>query len=163
MQWFLTEVYPRIKQRVPNVSLTISGSTSGVDLAGLRLDESVHLSGYVEDVRPLVAGGAVCVAPIRQGSGTRLKILEAMALGTPVVATSKGAEGLGVTPGEDILLADEPVEFAAQVVRLLHDPALHEHLARNARRLVEQYYDWEQIGQRFVELVEGVVEQRSLS
>ncbi|MBN1483918.1 MAG: glycosyltransferase [Chloroflexia bacterium] len=162
MQYFLAQIYPLIRRQVPQASLTITGSTAGVDLDGLQLDESVHLSGYVPEVRPLVAGSAACVVPIRQGGGTRLKILEAMALGTPVVATNKGAEGLEVTPERNILIADTPAAFAGQVVRLLRDPALQSHLAGAARVLVEERYDWPQIGRRFVELVESAVEHRGL-
>jgi glycosyltransferase involved in cell wall biosynthesis len=161
MQYFLAEIYPRIQAQVPDVSLTISGSTSGVDLAGLRLDESVHLSGYVEDIRPLVAGAWVCVVPIRQGGGTRLKILEAMALGTPVVATSKGAEGLDVAPGQEILLADDPEDLANQVVRVLGDRALRQQLATDGRQLVERRYDWAEIGRHFVDLVERTVAEHN--
>ena len=80
-----------------------------------------------------------------------------MALGTPVVSTAKGAEGLKVTPGHDILIADEPAKFARQVTRLLDDSALRQHLAINARRLVQQCYDWQQIGRSFVGLVESTV------
>ena len=163
MQYFLAEIYPLLQQQEPDVSLTITGSTSGVDLVGLRLDEGVHLSGYVDDVRPLVAGARVCVVPLRQGGGTRLKILEAMALGTPVVATSKGAEGLDIVDGEHILLADDSVEFADRTLQLLRDPVLRQRLATNARRLVEQHYDWAPISQRFVDLVEDVVEGRGLA
>lgn len=157
MRWFLAEVYPRIKAQVPGVSLAITGFTQGVDLAGLALDDSVTLTGFIEDVRIPVAEAAVAVAPIRQGGGTRLKILEAMALGTPVVATSKGAEGLDVADGEYLLLADEPERFAGSVVALLRDATLRAHLATNARRLVERRYDWDAIGRRFVELVEEMV------
>jgi len=160
MQYFLAEIYPRIRQQVPEVSLTITGSLRNVNPSGLSLYESVHLSGYVDDIRPLVTGSAVCVVPIRQGGGTRIKILEAMALGTPVVTTHKGAEGLEVTPGENVLLADDPEEFAAQVVRLLREPALRTCLTQNARQLVEEKYDWGRIGQRFRELVESVVQMR---
>jgi glycosyltransferase involved in cell wall biosynthesis len=156
MQWFLARAYPRIRAEQPGATLTITGSTAGVDLAGLALDETVHLAGWVEDVRLPVARAAVCLAPIWQGGGTRLKILEAMALGTPVVATSKAAEGLAVTPGHDILIADEPDQFAAQVLRLLREPGLRQQLARNGRRLVEDLYDWEAIGTRFGRLVEEV-------
>jgi len=156
MQYFLAEIYPLIQQQEPDVSLTITGSTSGVRLSGLQLDESVRLSGYVDDVRPVVAGAWACVVPICQGGGTRLKILEAMALGTLVVTTSKGAEGLDVTPNYNILIADEPAEFAAQVIHLLRDPVLRRRLTINARRLVEQRYDWAPIGQRFVDLIEEV-------
>jgi glycosyltransferase involved in cell wall biosynthesis len=156
MYYFLSQIYPLIRQQVPKVTLTITGSPKGVDLESLQIDKSVSLSGYVEDIRPLVAGSAACVVPIRQGGGTRLKILEAMALGTPVVSTSKGAEGLEVTPERDILIADEPYEFAAQVVRLLGNVGLAEQLALQARRLVEEQYDWTEITCRFVDLVEEV-------
>jgi glycosyltransferase involved in cell wall biosynthesis len=161
MRWFLAHVFPRVKQAVPGVTLAITGSTAGVDTAGLALDDTVTLTGYVDDIRCPVAEASACVVPILQGGGTRLKILEAMALGTPVVSTSKGAEGLDVTPGHDILIADEPTEFASQVTRLLSDAALREQVASNARHLVEQRYDWQQIGRRFVGLVEAAVDARS--
>lgn len=163
MQWFLAEIYPRIRAQQPEVTLTITGSTKGVDLVGLALGDSVQLTGFVEDVRIPVAQASVCVVPIRKGGGTRLKILEAMALGTPVVSTTKGAEGLDVTPGYDILIADEPAEFAEQITRLLRDAALREHLASNARRLMETRYDWHGIGQRFVHLVEEAVAKRDMT
>ena len=161
MGWFLAQIYPRIKAQIPKVSLTITGSTQGVDLAGLALDDSVTLTGFVEDVRIPVAAAAACVVPIRQGGGTRVKILEAMALGTPVVATSKGAEGLEVMDSDHLLLADEPEAFAGRTVDLLGNPDLCQCLAANARSLVEDRYDWQAIGARFVRLVEATVEARS--
>jgi polysaccharide biosynthesis protein PslH len=159
MQYFLAEIYPLIKQRVLDVTLTITGSLSGVDRSGLRLDDSVQLPGRVEDIRPLVAGSAVSIAPIRRGAGTRLKILEAMALGTPVISTSKGAEGLNVIDGEHMLIADEPEQFAARTVQLLRDAGLRQLLVGHARRLVEERYDWNEIGRRFNELVEATAQQ----
>lgn len=160
MRFFLSEVYPLLRQQVPGLSLTITGSTEGVDRAGLRTDESVHFSGYVKDIRSLVGSSAVCVAPLRQGSGTRLKILEAMALGVPVVSTSKGAEGLDVTDGEHLLLADDPNEFAAKTTLLLRDTAVRERITGQARQLVEQTYDWKRVGNRFVELIADCVDRR---
>jgi glycosyltransferase involved in cell wall biosynthesis len=154
MRWFLAECYPRIRAQQPEVTLTITGSTKGVNLGGLALDDSVRLTGYVDDVRPSVAGAAACIVPIRHGGGTRLKILEAMALGTPVVSTCKGAEGLDVVDGEHLLLADGPERFARQTITLLREPDLRERLAANARRLVSARYDWEQLGRQFVALVE---------
>jgi glycosyltransferase involved in cell wall biosynthesis len=154
MQYFLADIYPLIRDQEPQVSLTITGSAARVDLSGLALDNSVCLSGHVEDVRPLVARAWVCVVPIRQGGGTRLKILEAMALGTPVVSTPKGAEGLGITSGYDVLVAEQPEEFSEAVVRLLRDPSLREELTTKARRTVQQRYDWMAIGRRFARLVE---------
>jgi len=161
MRWFLTDIYPLIKALQPKVYLTVTGSTDGVDLAALPLDESVHLTGFVEDVRLPVAEAAVAIAPIRQGGGTRLKILEAMALGTPVVATSKGAEGLDAADGEHLLLADTPPAFANALLSLLADAEKRAWLALNARRLVETQYDWAAIGERFVRLVEDAVERRN--
>jgi polysaccharide biosynthesis protein PslH len=158
IRYFLAEIYPLLREQIPEISLTITGSTSGVDLSRLQLDSSVQLSGCVADIRPAVSAAGVCVVPIRQGGGTRLKILEAMALGTPVVSTTKGAEGLEVTDGEHIMLADDPLFFAERVRQILRDPAVRGHLVEKARAMVEARYDWEQIGQQFRSLIEGVVQ-----
>jgi glycosyltransferase involved in cell wall biosynthesis len=161
VQFFLADIYPQIKSEIPAVSLTVTGSTKGVDTTRLRLDSSVHLSGYVDDIRPLVGGTTICVVPIRQGSGTRLKILEAMALGTPIVATTKGAEGLEAKHGEHLLLADDAASFAECTLGLMRDPDLRQRLAANARRLVEEHYDWTSIGQRFTGLVEDAIKRQT--
>lgn len=161
--FFLDQVYPRIRQQYPSVRLLITGPTNGVYLDGLPLDDSVTLTGFVEDIRPYIASCWIAVVPLLSGGGTRLKILEAMALGTPVVTTSKGAEGLDVMPNRDLLIADEPAEFAAQVVRLLHDPSLRQQLVTNARCLVKKYYDWAQISAQFVNLVENVASKGIVS
>jgi glycosyltransferase involved in cell wall biosynthesis len=153
-QWFLEAIYPRIRAGAPHARMTVTGALDGVNLAALRLDDSVTLTGYVEDARLPVAEATLCAVPLRRGGGTRLKILEAMALGTPVVSTRKGAEGLDVTDGENIALADDPAEFARRVLDLLNDEADRERLTRNARRLVEERYDWRQVAPRFRLLVE---------
>ncbi len=160
MRYFLAEIYPLIQQAVPDITLTITGSTEGVRLSELSLGANVRLSGYVDDVRPLVSGSSICIAPIRDGSGTRLKILEAMALGTPIVATTKAAEGIEAQHGEHLLLADEPAAFAESVVRLLQNSSLRQRLASTARQLVEERYDWAHIGGRFVTLIEDAVQRR---
>ena len=160
MRYFLADIYPLIRERVPEARLTITGSTSGVDLDGLGLLDGVRLSGYVDDIRPLVGGSQVCVIPLRQGAGTRIKILEAMALGTPVVSTTKGAEGLDLRDGEHLLLADDPRGFAECVMRLLQDAGLRQRLAASARRLVERQHDWGIIGRQFADLVEGITAGR---
>lgn len=156
MHYFLNEIYPQIRLYRPEVSLLITGCTDSVDLHGLPLVENVCLTGYLEDVRSAVAGSWACVVPLRAGAGTRLKILEAMALGTPVVSTSKGAEGLDVTHEKTILLADDPADFARQTIRLLKDSDLRSRLSINGRKLVEQKYGWQEIGKKFVQLVEDV-------
>jgi glycosyltransferase involved in cell wall biosynthesis len=159
MRYFLADILPLIRAGAPEATLRITGSTKDVDVEGLAIDAGVTLTGFLPDIRPVVAGAWACVVPLRVGGGTRLKILEAMALGTPVIATSKGAEGLDVTPEEDILIADEPQAFAAQTVRLLQDPDLRVRLARSGRRLMEARYGWSAIGQGFLRVVENVARE----
>jgi polysaccharide biosynthesis protein PslH len=154
IRWFIVEVWPLIQQKRPGTRLAITGNTDGLDLSWLAGDPSITLTGYLEDVRPVVAQSWLAVAPLRSGGGTRLKILEAMALGTPVTATSKGAEGLDVTPDKNILIADNPDDFALQCLRVLDSTSLRSTLAGEARHLVEQNYDWAMIGEKFCELVE---------
>jgi polysaccharide biosynthesis protein PslH len=156
MGYFLDAIYPHIRAQLPDVTLDITGSTTNVPLASLKLGPTVTPTGYVDDIRPLVARASVCVVPLREGSGTRLKILEAMALGTCVVTTSKGAEGLNVKHGEHLLITDNPLDFAKATVQLLTDQNLAQYLAMNARQLVQQEYDWQNIGERFVELIETI-------
>lgn len=160
MQFFLSKVYPRIRQARPGVKLRITGQADGVDLAGLHLDESVTFTGFVEDIRLEIAGAQISVVPIKSGGGTRLKILEAMALGTPVISTTKGAEGIEAVDGEHLLLADNPVEFANRVMQLLQDADLRQRLAANARLLVKEKYDWATITRQFVAAIEGAVDSR---
>jgi glycosyltransferase involved in cell wall biosynthesis len=159
MAFFLRDVFPLIQSQRPGVTLRITGRTDGVPLHRLPLNDGVILTGYLEDVRPAVARSQVCVVPLLTGGGTRLKILEAMALSTPVVSTSKGAEGLEAKPGEDILIADEPGDFADAVLRLLGDPALRAKLAANGRRLVYEKCGWERIAKKLDRLLGRVVEK----
>jgi polysaccharide biosynthesis protein PslH len=157
MVWFLKEVYPLIKAQVPAVRITITGDHANLPLP---LADDVMLTGFIDDVRPLLASSWISIAPILQGGGTRLKILEAMALQTPVVATSKGAEGLQVQHGEHLLLADTPGAFAHAVASLLQDPALRRCLAHNAYELVRQEFNWPAVIPRFLRVVEGAATSR---
>ncbi|MCX7856163.1 MAG: glycosyltransferase family 4 protein, partial [Anaerolineae bacterium] len=159
MRFFLGEIFPRIRQARPRATIYITGRTDGVDLSRLPLGDGVVLTGYLPDVRPRVARSAVCIAPLTLGGGTRIKILEAMALGTPVVATSKGAEGLEVMPGRDLLIADDPEAFAAAVVRVLEDENLRAALSAAGRRLVAERYDWRVIGQQLTAFLEQIHHQ----
>lgn len=158
--YFLREIYPLIIQQVPEVRLRVTGSTSGVDTGRLPIDGHVELTGYLPDIRPAVAQSWVCVVPLRMGGGTRLKILEAMSLGTPVVSTTKGAEGLEVGDSEHLLLADTPDEFARQVIHVLRSVELRERLCRNARNLVAERYEWSKIGADFCASVEQLVAKK---
>lgn len=155
MDYFATSIWRHIRAEIPAATLKITGSSNGAT-SRRSFGEGIDLTGYLTDTRPMVAATWACVVPLRIGGGTRIKILEAMACGTPVVTTSKGAEGLNVTHEQNILIADDPLDFAAQTVRLLRDPALRQKLAENARQLIQEKYDWQTIGNRFSDLVESV-------
>lgn len=160
IKFFLKDTFSLIKKERPGVVLRITGKTAGVPLEQLPNVDGVIFTGYLDDVRPSIARSWVSVAPLCVGGGTRLKILEAMALGTPVVSTSKGAEGLDVTPGKHILIADTPAEFADAVLCLLRSPGLRARLSENGRGLIQKHYDWLQIGEKFEHLLRDVVEGR---
>jgi len=159
VEHFLQEIYPRLLVERPNVKFLVTGKLEGVPVERLPRYPGVTFTGYLGDIRPALARSWASVVPLRLGGGTRLKILEAMALGTPVIATRKGAEGLAVVPDRDLLIADAPAEFAAQTLRLLGDADLRQRLRRSARRLVETQYDWATISQRFNAFVEQVAER----
>ncbi len=143
LRYFLESIYGRIVERFPDVRLRIVGAhvPPSVQQQSARWP-SVDLVGYVEDVRPELARATVSVVPLRVGGGTRLKILESMAAGTPVVTTSIGCEGLEVEPDHHLLVGDTPEAFAQCVSDLLNDAELRRRLAREARSLVESQYDW---------------------
>jgi sugar transferase (PEP-CTERM/EpsH1 system associated) len=143
--WFARRVLPRVRAEVPEAHFFVVGQRPHRWLDGLRSDPAVTLTGWVEDVRPYIARAAVYVAPLRIGGGTRLKLLEAMATGKPVVSTRLGAEGYPVTHGHELLLADTPVDFAAAVVALLRAPERRAELGRVARAFAERHYDWRNI------------------
>lgn len=155
MTWFLGEVFPLILAQAPDMQLTITGDHANLPLPSLK---NVTLTGFVDDVRTLIASSWLSLSPLLVGGGTRLKILEAMALHTPVVATSKGAEGLGARAGEHILIADTPEAYAEAVLLLWRDPALRQRLADNAYQFVAEQYDCAVTTPRFLALVERVAD-----
>jgi len=139
MLWFIGDVFPLILERVPDTHLIITGDHCNLPLPSSK---NITLAGYVDDIKMLIASSTVSVAPLLSGGGTRLKILEAMALGTPVVATPKGAEGLDVISGEHLLLANSPAEYADCVIKLLNDENSRLQFARKARILLQEKYNW---------------------
>ena len=155
MDFFLREIFPLIQAQRPQVKLYITGKLNGVPVNRLPSNNGVIFTGYLNDIRPQVAQSWVSIVPLRFGGGTRLKVLESLALGTPVVATSKGAEGLDLVAGKDLLIAVEPADFAAAVLRLLQEAALRDMLSGNGRQAVKKY-DWQTIGQSFCNFVERV-------
>jgi sugar transferase (PEP-CTERM/EpsH1 system associated) len=142
MLWFCRDVLPLIRRQVPTVRLSIVGRAPTPAVTRLAADSGVHVTGRVDDVRPYMRAAALYVVPLRIGGGTRLKIFEAMAMAKAVVSTTVGAEGLAVTHGRDVLLADGAPDFARSVVQLLSDMDQRRHLGRAARALVVEHFDW---------------------
>ena len=156
--YFVESILPLIKQQNPRVSLEVVGRNPSRKLQSLvETETSVHLSGWVEDIRPFLARGSVCIVPLRIGGGTRLKIFEAMSMGKPVVSTSVGAEGLPVQTGENILLADAPNDFASSVVTLLRDSNQRRRLGTAARTLVRENYSWPKVAETFSRVLQDVL------
>jgi glycosyltransferase involved in cell wall biosynthesis len=152
MAWFVDEILPEIRRQVPEVRVTITGEPGPVPFS---VSSGITLAGYVADVQTLVASSAISLAPIRKGGGTRLKILEAMAARTPVVATSKAAEGLDARHEEHLLIADTPGAFANAVCRLLHDSTGAARMAERAWQLCHDRYDAQVVASKLVRLAES--------
>ncbi len=164
VRWFAEAVWPRVRDEVPEARFFAVGQHPHPQLDDLRTDPAVTLTGWVEDVRPYIAGATVYVAPLRMGSGTRLKLLEAMALGQAIVTTRMGAEGLvdagseyapgtarraepamgPVTDDRELVLVDDddPIAFAHAVTALLRDPARRARLGAAGKAFVKAHYDW---------------------
>jgi glycosyltransferase involved in cell wall biosynthesis len=138
----IEQIIPAVQARSPNVLFMIIGPDPPQWLVAQN-SKGVLVTGKVDDVRPFVAAADVAIAPIYQGSGTRLKILEYMHLGKPIVSTVKGAEGLDVVDGVNILLRDDPVAFAAAITQLLTDIDLASALSKNSHELAIKKYSWE--------------------
>ena len=160
MRYFVHDVWPIIRRAAPDVTLTVTGATDGVNLGGLEGAEGVTFTGRLPDIDDLVATSAACVVPLRIGGGTRLKVLHAMALATPVVSTSKGIEGLDVVPGHHLLVADSPEDLAASILRVVNDPALGAALAREGYALVRDKYAWGPIAHELERVILEAVDAR---
>ena len=148
--YFVKTTWPLIHARRPDLRLVIVGAQPPQQVRALASD-SVVVTGTVDDVRPYYHSALISVVPLRVGGGTRLKVLEAMAAGTPLVSTTLGAEGLAVTHGKDILIADSPEAMAEAVVSMQDSPQRQE-LIVNARQLVRTRYDWSVAGEILLRL-----------
>jgi glycosyltransferase involved in cell wall biosynthesis len=138
---FMRDIWPRIAEAHPKAHFKIIGGRLPPSLLALA-GPAVELTGFVPDLRPHLAAASVVVVPLRLGGGTRLKIVEAMAMGKAIVSTSLGAEGIEAVPGRDILIEDEPVAFANAVSHLLSEPSLAMRIGLSARRLAVERYAW---------------------
>lgn len=154
VRFFCREILPLIRARRPACQLNVVGSGGKEHLAGLAKPDGVNITGRVADPTPYYARSKIAVVPLRSGGGSRLKILEAMALGRPVVSTTLGKEGLALREGTDILVADNAQAFADCVVQLLEDDKTRNEQAKAGRRRVEQDYDWDLLAGRLLNLYE---------
>lgn len=142
MVWFARSIFPAIRRQRPDCELTIVGRAPSEPVRRLAEAPGIRVTGTVDDVRPFLAEATLLVVPLRIGGGSRLKILEAMSAGLPVVSTSIGCEGLAVEAGKHLLIADSPERFAADVHELLGDPELQKKLRQAGRKLVVERYSW---------------------
>jgi sugar transferase (PEP-CTERM/EpsH1 system associated) len=153
--WFVQEVLPLLCLSSPDSRFWVVGQSPHPRLAALAGHPGVVVTGRVEDVRPYIAAAGVYVVPLRIGGGTRLKVLEAMAMGKAIVSTRLGCEGFDLTPGQELAVADTPAEFASAVLALLGDPDRREQLGRAARRFAGSRYDWSVILPRLEDVYEN--------
>jgi polysaccharide biosynthesis protein PslH len=153
MLWFVRHVYPIIRESLPETQLIITGDHANMPFPPT---DGVVLAGFVDDINKYIKSSWVSIAPLWSGGGTRLKILEAMGLGTPVVSTTKGAEGLDAQPGEHLLIADTAETFANHVLAILRDKPTHDRLALQAKEFVKNKYNWDLVLPRFLGLVERI-------
>src|SRR5579875_2016638 len=151
MQWFLTEVFLLIRAQKPECKLAIVGRKPPASLIAQAKESGVTVTGTVPDVRPFFWESAVSIVPLRVGGGTRLKIFEAMAAGTPVVSTTVGAEGLPVDHGKTVSIADTAQAFASECLTLLENSAMRREMASNALDLIRARFSWKQVTRRFEE------------
>lgn len=159
--WFAQEVLPLVLAQVPEATFTVAGkqpppAVQALAEPGSPLHGHVTVTGFVADPTPLLASCRAFVVPVLAGGGMRVKIVDGWQWGVPIVSTSIGAEGLKTRPGENILLADEPADFAAAVVSLLTDPGRGEQMRQNGRRWVGEHYNWQTVYQRVLDVYELV-------
>ncbi len=140
--WFANDILPRILAQHPEVHFYVVGHRPHQRLLSLNDHPNITLTGRVDEIEPYLAGAQVYIAPLRMGSGTRFKILEAQAAGCAVVSTTIGAMGLGVTSGQELILADAPSDFAVAINQILENPAHRTQLGTTGRSFVRQYFDW---------------------
>ena len=161
VMFFLNEIWPLIRNQVPDVRFFAVGQDPPKELLELAArDPQIVVTGYVNDVRPLVRDASVYVVPLRVGGGTRLKVLDAMAMGKAMVSTSIGCEGLDVLPDKHLLVADSLEQFSDKTVKLLLDPSRRNTLGCAARELVEQRYSWRMIGGQLLNAYHLAIENR---
>jgi glycosyltransferase involved in cell wall biosynthesis len=155
--WFLDNIFPLIRKEIPNIKIYIVGKNPPQKLRK-RATGNIIVTGFVKDVRPYVWRSSVYVVPLRMGGGTRLKVLEALAMKKPVVTTSIGCEGIDVTNDETVLKADNPEAFADSVIKLIGRKELRDRLSQNGHELIHSKYRWDAIGNQIEEAYSKLIQ-----
>lgn len=155
--FFCQDILPRIRESAAGTEMWIVGKDPVPEVRHLN-GNGVHVTGKADDLEKYYRQATVTVVPLRAGSGTRLKILESMALGRPVVSTSVGCEGLEVVDSKHLLIADDPSQFAKKTLQLLDDKDLYDYIVTNARQLVEDVYDWDVIAEKQIRILAAIVD-----
>ncbi|MCP4706397.1 MAG: glycosyltransferase [candidate division Zixibacteria bacterium] len=158
--YFTEEILPIIKKTKPDCTVSFVGRNPSKHVLDLAQNESVAVSGTVDDVRPYISNANVFIVPLRIGGGSRLKILEAFSMNKAVVSTSVGAEGLNVTNGENILLADSPRQFAQAIIDCIDNNELNTKLSNNGKKLVESKYRWDILSNKFNNYILKIVDDK---
>jgi sugar transferase (PEP-CTERM/EpsH1 system associated) len=143
VRWFADEVFPYVRQQMPAARFVIVGGRPASAVRRLASRHGITVTGFVEDVRGWIAQAAVCVAPLRIARGIQNKVLEAMAMGRPVIASPQALEGIRAQPGQDVMVAAQSRHFADAVLTMLRDPMLGAHIGRSGRRFVERHHRWD--------------------
>jgi polysaccharide biosynthesis protein PslH len=156
IRWFADAVWARIRAARPDARLLVVGRSPPRAVLELAKREGIEVVGPVGDMAPFFGRATAVVVPIRSGGGTRLKILEALACRRAVLSTGVGCEGLDLAEERELLVADDPSEFAASALRLLEDPVLRERLAAAGRETAERLYDWRVLGDRLAGVLAGM-------
>ncbi len=160
---FYQNILPLIRKELPQVRLVVAGRDPSPAIAALASDPCVTVTGFVEDIRPYLAQSCVMICPMTSGSGIKNKVLEAMAMGRPVVSTTLGMEALEVTSWRELVVADEPAEFAAALLRLLGDEAARREIGAAGRDLVLRRYTWDACAASYDTIYTQLAARRSVS
>jgi glycosyltransferase involved in cell wall biosynthesis len=156
----IDDIWPLVRRRYPDAMLTLTGRNDDVDVRTLTRP-GVRVLGEVPDIRPYVSEAAVVAVPIRIGGGTRFKVLEAFAMGKPIVSTAVGCEGVAVRDGEHLMIADDAQAFASSIFEVFENPGLRDAFGQAGRRLVEERYSWELAGGRLESLYRQITGEGS--
>lgn len=155
VMFFCKEIWPLLIKHTENAHFFVIGRTSPESLKVLsNIDNRIHLKGFIEDIRPMMSSATCYVCPMKTGGGTRLKVLDALAMGVPLVASKMACEGVNVKDNESVLLAESPEGFVEKILTLFNDSRLREKLRQNSRKLVEREYDYAKIGIKLKECFE---------